>query len=116
MASFLDELCPFDTSGWECPHFIGHWIPSGPGIYVISAVRTSDGIKAFALYVGIAKNLKRRLDNHEIMRGLSVTLREPNVFPQVFFQEKEGDLRKEELNLIHQLDPPFNIVGRRGRR
>lgn len=59
------------------------------------------------LYIGMSKNLAKRMENHEIKKLIT------DGFFQVWFKLfSETDLRKVEKALIIKYNPPYNIIHR----
>ncbi len=86
-------------------------LPSGPGVYLFTDDRRR------VLYVGKAKNLRRRLaayrnaSRRKAHRKMRALVRHATHL-EVRRQESERAALKLENELIQELEPPFNVEGR----
>ncbi len=84
--------------------------PSGPGVY-----RYLDGDES-VLYVGKAKNLRRRLSNYRnatrktVHRKMRTLVREAHALVYEVCESEQAALLREG-ELIRQLRPPYNVDG-----
>jgi len=85
-------------------------LPTGPGVYLF---RDAD---SGVLYVGKAKNIKRRLSGYRnasrrrVHRKMRTLVREASTL-EIRPQDTERDALLEENALIQQLRPPYNVDG-----
>ena len=85
-------------------------LPQGPGIYLFRDAEQG------VLYVGKAKNIRRRLQNYrnasrrKVHRKMRTLVREASSL-EVRVQESESDALLEENALIRKLRPPYNVDG-----
>ena len=103
--------------GWKTPNTYGGEfgeIPSAPGVYLFAVVDTSlsdenPDISGFVAYVGMSKNLIKRLACHPVKAKLNKL----NLFCHAWFKpEQESALRETERKFIRAFDPPFNLSGK----
>lgn len=104
------------TNGWKTPNTYDgasfSALPPAPGVYLLLHINIRLGDPDFGkervLYVGMSKNLAKRLLTHEVLYAV------PGLYIQKWFIEKPlEDLRIFEREMIEHFDPPFNIIGRR---
>ena len=85
-------------------------LPTGPGIYLFRDAELG------VLYVGKAKNIKRRLQNYRnasrrrVHRKMRTLVREASSL-EVRAQASEREALLEENALIRKLKPPYNVDG-----
>ena len=85
-------------------------LPTGPGIYLFRDAERG------VLYVGKAKNIRRRLQNYrnascrKVHRKMRTLVREASSL-EVRVQESEREALLEENALIRELRPPYNVDG-----
>ena len=85
-------------------------LPTGPGIYLFRDAERG------VLYVGKAKNIKRRLQNYRnasrrrVHRKMRTLVREASSL-EVRAQASEREALLEENALIRELKPPYNVDG-----
>ena len=85
-------------------------LPQGPGIYLFRDAEQG------VLYVGKAKNIRRRLQSYrnasrrKVHRKMRTLVREASSL-EVRVQESESDALLEENALIRKLRPPYNVDG-----
>ena len=85
-------------------------LPTGPGIYLFRDAEQG------VLYVGKAKNIRRRLQNYRnasrrnVHRKMRTLVREASSL-EVRAQESEHEALLEENALIRELKPPYNVDG-----
>lgn len=81
-----------------------HGIPEKPGVYLF---KKGDSI----LYIGKAKNLKKRVDQYfnDRTHGLVHNLLDRADDIEYIITDNEKDALHLEYNLIHEYRPPFNI-------
>lgn len=84
-------------------------LPNEPGVYLLlcyGELMNPIGVG----YVGSAKSLLRRLSQHEVYR---LIVRD-GLWPQRWFKIYPAQqIREVEKQYIRQLDPAYNIIGRR---
>jgi hypothetical protein len=102
----------FDSSEWDTGGAYRALIPHAPGHYILAGVGRGERSSPVALYVGMAKNLYKRLNGHNMLKAIEIATESSNMFFMDFFKCYDGDLRAEELRLIQTLRPPFNTAGR----
>jgi predicted GIY-YIG superfamily endonuclease len=87
-----------------------HSLPTGPAIYLF---HDTDG---HVLYVGKAKNIRRRLQTYrnasrrKVHRKMRTLVREASTL-EIRAQESEREALLEENALIKRLRPPYNVDG-----
>lgn len=109
--------------GWNLKRFAtsSARVPAAPGVYVLSELRTFEGLPTSLrhIYVGKSQNLRRRLDQHTMQTEVHRELRE--------FMERCHDdlwiwyttdlssrgLSELEVIMIQDLSPRFNTVHKR---
>lgn len=105
-ASLIDD-------GWLSPDTYSRHFASlidGPSIYLFLLYQKEDFRTGLVAYVGMSKNVRQRVTNHNILPELWSS----GYWPQRWFRPTpEHDLRDAELEHIHRFDPPWNIAGRR---
>lgn len=85
-------------------------LPTGPGVYLF---RDAD---SGVLYVGKAKNIRRRLQGYRnasgrrVHRKMRTLVREASAL-EIRPQDTERDALLEENTLIRELRPPYNVDG-----
>lgn len=103
--------------GWKTPDTYGGEfaeIPSEPGVYLLAVVDTSlsdenPDISGFVAYVGMSRNLIKRLTCHPVRAKLNKL----DLYCQAWFKpEQELELRETERKFIRAYDPPFNLSGK----
>lgn len=72
---------------------------------IVHAEIGMEGNSYRVLYVGMSKNIAKRLRAHGVLR----TCRDRFNYVQVYFKEFRGDLRKAERKLIRFFNPPYNL-------
>lgn len=77
-------------------------LPSGGGVYIISTFSNED-LTCEILYIGSAKNIKNRVQGHEILRILAHFYE----YLRINFKECEP-YREVEKGLIRRYRPRFN--------
>lgn len=98
--------------GWRTPNTycnLYRSIEAIPAIYLFLVVERPKFDRALIAYVGMSKNLKRRMGSHEILDQLPSSRWTMTWFLPV----RPDDLRKMEKKHIEEFDPPWNIVGRK---
>lgn len=88
---------------WPCLHTdkVNH----EPGVYVILAKVGSDSLRYETLYIGCSKNLRRRLNNHEVVKRYSGSTFSIRIH---FLYTKQ--YRDYEIALIERYNPLVNIL------
>ena len=101
----------FYKNGWRTPNSYSNdyeEIPPEAGIYVLVNIDKSTNNEKI-LYVGMSKNLKNRLNSHQLRKRLENEFD----FIHIFFIRKNAQiLRKEEKNIIKKYNPPYNLQHR----
>jgi len=99
--------------GWKTPDtydLIYARIPSAPAVYLFTVTDTETWSNGLVAYVGMSRNLRQRLDNHNI---LPLVMADGFHTMRWFKRVKLEKLRDVERKYISRFDPPWNIVGRK---
>lgn len=101
---------------WETPNCYSNqfaYLPNGPGVYLLVLATIRDGILDHQiLYVGMSRNVAKRLKGHEVKRLCERDFR--GDFIKVYFKRcPEPFLRLREQKLIERFNPPYNLQHRR---
>jgi excinuclease UvrABC nuclease subunit len=103
--------------GWRtpCTYVSKHYasLPQSSGVYIflsspIAELTSRDDRQRRVFYVGMARRLARRFQNHHVLVLLD------DYHTQIWFRSVPvAMLRQTERELIHKYNPPYNIIGRR---
>jgi excinuclease UvrABC nuclease subunit len=126
------ELYPFDykliDDGWRTPDTYLNdkygSFPDAPGVYIfvlseISCVENERRMSKKMVYVGMARNLRKRQQSHEVFAAISSDIRHINkgfswIYIIRWFRPCESSqLRAEEKRLIRLYDPSYNLIHRK---
>jgi hypothetical protein len=107
------------SCGWKTPDTYDNCYSApiaGPAVYMFLSYGSDarDGLpdfdRAIVAYVGMSARLCARWKAHLILREIE---RRSRYLQRWFRPTPESDLRHEELRLIQEYDPPWNIQGRK---
>ena len=102
-----DLNCETGLSGTECIRHYATMLDGSPGVYRML------GEKGDVLYVGKARNLRKRVMNYTNMSNMSARIKRmvSATFSMMFLSTKtETEALLLEQNLIKQLKPRFNVL------
>lgn len=107
-----DKPREFNLNGWFTERCYSSErfapIPKGPGLYALLDFDVSSQPLTWrVLYIGMSKNIRRRLRTHAIFAELNKVI---DVF--VYFKPLNENLRTTERGLIKKFNPPYNIQHR----
>ncbi len=97
-----------DFKGWKSPQAWSDWFgypPKKSGVYLFVATTRDDYIKQRILYIGSAKNIKRRFSSHEMWY---IIHKDYPFF--MFYWKEESDYLTVEKYLIHKYQPEYNKI------
>jgi len=101
------------SDGWYTPDTYNNGcrsITNEPAVYLFLLHETHTYKKAIVAYVGMSTNLKQRMQSHPILNEIW----QPGYWPQRWFKPTpKTELRGTEAELIAEINPPWNIQGRK---
>lgn len=89
-------------------------LPRSSGVYIIALIGLPPENFEKVLYVGMSKNIKKRVTGQHKILKMCRKLETPENMIQIYFRQfPQTGLAKREKSLIQELDPPFNIIHRK---